>query len=61
MRFPTKTESRVCRRCGSAVDEAGDFSEDGDIADFWCDRCVDYVPTVIVPILTSPPLDDESA
>ena len=61
MRFPTKTESRVCRRCGSVVDVDMAFSEDGDISDFWCDRCVDYVPTVIVPKLTTPPFDAPSA
>jgi len=61
MRFPTKHEIRVCRRCSEPVDLSAAFSEDGDIADFWCDRCVDYVPTLIVPILTTPPLDNESA
>lgn len=49
MRYPTKLESRICRRCESPVDTKGAFSEDGDINDFWCDRCVDYVPTMIVP------------
>ena len=49
MRYPLKTESRICRRCESLVDTAGAFSEDCDINDFWCDHCVDYVPTQIVP------------
>lgn len=34
-----------CRRCKQPVLYGNGTSDDGDIAYYWCDNCVDYVGT----------------
>jgi len=48
--FPKKDEILVCKKCKTAVDLAGAFSEDGAIDDYWCEVCIDYVDVKIAPI-----------
>lgn len=50
MRPPRKTEVVVCTRCENHIEpNSFAFSEDGDIQDYWCDHCVDYVRVKMVP------------